>query len=224
MSVLPTFSEDYNKLLEGGFQKGIITGIYGEAASGKTLACILAMLGKDLKGKKIIYIDTEKGLDLERVKQVSKDYNETLKNLMIFQKKEFPELKKVCEDLNRLVNDKFGLIIVDTISAPYRIEIARKSDLKQLNQDFSDLIGNLSAIAKRFDIPIVVTSQVYADFKEKDKVIPIGGTIFKNRCRCIIEIQKLNLNNRRAIIKKHPSIPEGKYMHFRIVSDGIKGF
>ncbi|MFH1316931.1 MAG: AAA family ATPase [Candidatus Woesearchaeota archaeon] len=239
MDRIRLYSQDFTEFLEGGLQKGIISGLYGPAASGKTLTCILAMLSPDLVGKKIVYIDTEKGLSTDRIKQIMPDCNEQLNNTIFFNPKNFPEMQKICEKLDKVINEKFGLIIVDTISSSYRLEIANKSDQKKLNQDFVNITSHLSKISKDYDIPILVTTQVYADMNNedseslkleekennnRDKVLPIGGFILKNRCKCFIELIKLNKNNRMAVIKNHSDIEPGKEMFFKIIGEGIEKF
>ena len=64
-------SYDLNKWLFGGYDKDIITTIYGPAGSGKTNFCLLAAVSQAKKQKKVIYIDTEGGFSIDRVKQLS---------------------------------------------------------------------------------------------------------------------------------------------------------
>ncbi|MFH1053384.1 MAG: AAA family ATPase [Candidatus Woesearchaeota archaeon] len=227
MDRIRLYSQDFTEFLKGGLQKGIISGLYGPAASGKTLTCILAMLSPDLVGKKIVYIDSEKGLSTDRIRQIMHDCHVPLNNTIFFYPKNFPEMQKICEKLDKVINEKFGLIIVDTISSSYRLEIANRSDQKKLNQDFVNITSHLSKISKDYDIPILVTTQVYADMnneEDKDNVLPIGGFILKNRCKCFIELIKLNKNNRMAVIKNHSDIEHGKHLFFKIVKEGIEKF
>ena len=51
-------SFDLNKFLFGGYEKDIITTIYGPGGSGKTNFCLLAAVSQAKKGNKVIYIDT----------------------------------------------------------------------------------------------------------------------------------------------------------------------
>ncbi len=67
---ISTGSFDLNKWLEGGYEKDIITMIAGPAGSGKTNFCILSACSQAKKGNKVIFIDTEGGFSIERVKQI----------------------------------------------------------------------------------------------------------------------------------------------------------
>ena len=59
MEKLPTGSRILDNMLHGGYEKDIITTIYGPAGSGKTNLCLLCAMNTAREGKKVIYIDTE---------------------------------------------------------------------------------------------------------------------------------------------------------------------
>ena len=50
-------SHDLNKWLSGGYEKDIISTIYGPAGSGKSNFCILASASQAKQGMKVIFID-----------------------------------------------------------------------------------------------------------------------------------------------------------------------
>jgi DNA repair protein RadB len=70
MSKVSAGSYDLNKWLYGGYETDIVTVIYGGAGTGKTNFCLLAGVSQAKKGKKIIFIDTEGGFSVERIKQL----------------------------------------------------------------------------------------------------------------------------------------------------------
>ena len=72
---ISTGRELLDKLLDNGYETDIINTIYGPAGSGKTLLCLLALL--KVKGK-VIFVDTEGGFSVERLKQLTKDYEGVL--------------------------------------------------------------------------------------------------------------------------------------------------
>ena len=71
---IPSGSKILDKLLNGGYEKDIITTIYGPAGSGKTILCMLSAVNMARAKKKIIYIDTENNFSIERLKQIAKSY------------------------------------------------------------------------------------------------------------------------------------------------------
>ena len=213
-----------DNFLEGGFERDIITTIYGPAGSGKTLFCMHAIIACIKDGKKVIYVDTEGGFSVERFKQVDDDYDLLLKHVYFLHPTNFEEQKIVFEKLkNLLTTGKVGLIVVDSISMLYRLEIGKTDKIYEINKLMGQQISYLSEIARKKKIPVILTNQVYADFdsKEKDKVKMVGGDLLKYSSKCLIEMKKEE-KMRKIVIVKHRSIKENKEAVFDIVKEGIK--
>ena len=77
-------------LLEGGYDKSVITTIYGPAGSGKSNLCLLC-IANSVKGQKIIFIDTEGNFSLTRFKQLCPDYKKVLERIMFLKPTNFRE-------------------------------------------------------------------------------------------------------------------------------------
>lgn len=227
MDKLPTGSRILDKLLGGGYEKDIITTIYGPSGSGKTNLCILCAISTALKGKKVIYVDTENNFSVERFKQVcdsiNLDHLKIINSMVFFRPNSFGEQKKIFDKLKDKINGKPGIIIVDSIAMLYRLELGRSEDVYELNRDLGKQLSDLKSIASGKGIPVLITNQVYADFEEKDKVNMVGGDLLKYGSKCLIELMITPNGNRRAIIRKHRSIPEDSEIIFKIVEGGIIG-
>ena len=230
-----TGSRDLNLWLEGGYEKGIITLFYGPAASGKSNFCTLASCHQAKKDKKVIYIDTEASLSLDRIKQISGNLPEMiLKNLIIFKPMNFAEQKKVFTKLLQECKSKnISMIIVDSMVMFYRLELAEarkksQDEVRRINNELANQMKALYEIARKHDIPILITTQVYNDFqKEEDwlagkdpSVNVVGGDILKYWSKCIVELQNKN-QKKKAIIRKHRSLPE-KEINFEVCNEGIR--
>lgn len=224
---IPTGSKILDLMLDGGYEKDVITTIYGPAGSGKTILCLLCSINVARTGKKIVYVDSEGGFSLERLKQVashiSQDYKKILDNLIFLRPTSFAEQKKSFEKLKEIVNDKVGLIVVDTIAMLYRLELGKNEDIHEVNIELGKQIAYLTEIARNKKIPVLLTNQVYTDFDDKGKVNIVGGDILKYGSKCLIELQITPNNNRRLILRKHRSIAEQKELVFKIVEGGIIG-
>ncbi|MBW2976308.1 DNA repair and recombination protein RadB [Candidatus Woesearchaeota archaeon] len=227
MDKLPTGSRILDKMLEGGYEKDIITTIYGPAGSGKTNLCILCAINTARLGKKVIYIDTENNFSLERFRQICSsinlNYAKLLNNIVFLRPASFEEQKKTFEKLKDIINSKIGLIIVDTIAMLYRLELGKNEDIYEVNRELGTQLAYLKEIASKKMIPVLITNQVYADFEDKDKVNLVGGDLLKYGSKCLIELQITPSGNRRAILKKSRSIQEDKEITFKIVEGGIIG-
>lgn len=231
-----TGSYDINKWLEGGYENDIITLFYGPSASGKSNFVILAACHNAKKGKKIIFVDTEGSFSLDRVKQITGGLPEiALKNILILKPTSFQEQKQAFFKLLKELKETkgIGLVIVDSMTMLYRLELAdaRKigiEEVKKVNNDLVKQIKTLYEIARKKEIPVLITSQVYSDFLSEEDwmagkeagVNVVGGDILKYWSKCIIELQNKH-GKKKAIIRKHRSLPETE-LNFEVVDEGIR--
>jgi DNA repair protein RadB len=232
---ISTGSFDFNKWLYGGYESGIITMIAGPPGSGKTNFCILASCSQAKKGNKIIYVDTEGGFSVERVKQMAGDsYEQSLGNILLIEPTNFEEQKKhFLKLLETIKKEQVGLVVIDGMAMLYRLELGDalrlKDDegIKNVNRELARQMKLLSEIARKYDIPVIITNQVYADFLSQEKqekgaeraVNLVGGDLMKYWSKCIIEL-KADRNRRKAVLLKHRSLPV-KEMSFEIKNNGI---
>ena len=158
-------SKIMDDMLNGGYEKDTITTIYGPAGSGKTCLAMLCMISTARSGKKIIYIDTEGGFSLERLKQIAPDFKEVLDMTTFLKPTDYREQKKIFEKLNEKINDRIGLIIVDTIAMLYRLELGKDDSILEINRELGKQVAYLSRISRHKIIPVILTNQVYADFE-----------------------------------------------------------
>ena len=210
-----------DNLLEGGYEKDVISTIYGPAGSGKTLLCLTALINVVKRGKKVIFIDTEGGFSVERLKQLDSDYVQILDKIVFLSPTSFKEQKDAFEKLKDLVNDKIGLIIVDTVSMLYRLEMGKSNDVYEVNKELGQQLGYLNEITRKKKIPVLITNQVYADFGKENSIKIVGGDLLRYGSKCMIELQNGRNGVRKAILRKHRSIRAEKEIDFRIVSDGV---
>ncbi len=223
MAKIPSGSKILDKMLEGGYDSDVITTIYGPAGSGKTNLVLLCAINVARKGKKVIYVDTEGSFSLERLKQIALDYKKILNYFIFLKPTNFNEQKKSFEKLKDIINDKIGLIVVDTIAMLYRLELGKAEDVYEVNRELGKQLSYLAEISRKKNILVLITNQVYADFEDKNKVNIVGGDILKYSSKCLIELQITPSGNRRAILRKHRSIASEKEILFKIVEGGIIG-
>ncbi len=276
-------SYDLNKWLHGGYEEDIVTVIYGGPGSGKTNFCLLAAVSQAKKGNKVIYFDTEGGFSVERVKQIvgkvnggksdKENVEEVLKNILLLNPTNFSEQKKDFDKLAKNLKDEATLIIVDSMTLHYRLDLAdareksnessgdvensgnwgtsspespmdmsrclrhlehaqeprvldiskrsnpinRNIHIQKTNSELARQIGILGEIARKRNIPVIVTNQIY-NWENGTKMV--GGDILKYWGKCIIEL--VNDGGKRiAYLKKHRSLPE-KSLSFQIYDGGIR--
>ncbi|MBS3149061.1 DNA repair and recombination protein RadB [Candidatus Woesearchaeota archaeon] len=217
---LATGNELTDDLLQGGFEFDAITTIYGPAGAGKTNLALLAAIETAKAGKKVIFIDTEGGFSVSRLKQLLPEYKKLLDKIVFLRPTTFEEQKVSIERLKELVNNKIGLIIVDTITMLYRLQRSFKEDDTH-NQDLSLQMLILNEIARKHNIPVLLISQVYSSFENRGVKI-VGGDILNYTSKCMLELENMQNGVRKIILKKHRSIACPQERQFIIIEKGIE--
>lgn len=205
-----------DEFLGGGLEPRVITQFYGEGGSGKSTLALLAAVSALSRGCGVIYIDTE-GFSAERFCQIAGDKaDEYAKSLYVCEPSTFAEQGQMIAESDRILRaGKAGLIILDSATALYRAENTGKDAMARLSQQMMVLLG----IAKRFDIPAVITNQVFMDVNS-NRLSGLGGTALFHISKAIVSVEK-HTGFRRAVIVKHRSEPEGKAWDFVITGRGI---
>ena len=223
MAKISTGSYDMNKWLFGGYERDIVSVLYGGAGTGKTNFCLIAAVSQAKKGNIVIFIDSEGGFSSERVKQLAgEDYEKVMKNILLLKPTNFSEQKKSFEQLLKYLSNEISLIVVDGMTILYRLDFASarekdKEEMQKINSELVRQMRTLVEIARKRDIPIIVTNQVYR-WEDSDKMV--GGDILRYWGKCLIELVN-DRGRRSAHLRKHRSLPE-KSLSFQIINSGIR--
>ena len=230
---ISTGSFDLNKWLFGGYEKDVITMLAGPPGSGKTNFTILAACSQAKKGNKVIFMDTEGGFSVERIKQIAgENYKEVLGNILVLSPTNFEEQKKCfMQLLEKIKKEHINLIIVDGMATLYRLgfgEISeREEKIKELNWKMAEQMRILAEISRKQNIPVIITNQVYHGFLSEEElkkgikrqVNLVGGDLLKYWSKCIIELRN-DGKRKKAVLLKHRSMPM-KELNFEIRNEGI---
>lgn len=202
-----------------------ITNVFGGPGTGKTNLCLLAALNCISSGGIVTYIDTEGGFSFERLGQLEPGYKQLLDKINLLEPKDFKEQGKIIRELQGA-----GLIVVDSLSALYRLEYAEASQSKakelnpqimEANRELSKQLSILSAFARKSGIPVLVTSHTFRKWDTGEDDI-VGGDVVKYWSKSMVFLEKTGRSGeRKAILVKHRSQPE-KEVKFEIVQEGIK--
>ncbi|MHC1604658.1 MAG: DNA repair and recombination protein RadB [Candidatus Methanofastidiosia archaeon] len=204
--------------LTDGLQEGMITQIYGEYAAGKTTYCLQAAVRLSKNGKKTAFIDTENGFSPERVVQMGEEA--VLKDIIVYYPDDLLHQTAIIKQLETSLPDDFGLVVVDSLVSFYRIFATDYEKRSELACDISFQLLVLSRIARRRNIPVLVTNQVYENF-EKEDIMPLGGRTLKYWSKVILLFEKCEGLSRKAKIIRHPYIGEGRECLFIISQKGL---
>ena len=209
-----------DSLIGGGLETRIIIQFYGEPASGKSTAAMAASIATLRNGEDVIYIDTE-GFSIDRFCQLAGvDEAESLaERLILYEPADFTGQDHAVAECARLLADRnnIGLIVLDSATALYRTENGPSGEpQKRLARELIMLLG----YARRYDIPVIVTNQVFTDIRT-DMLCGLGGTSMHHMSKIIVRFER-NDTKRRAILEKHRSRPEGAEIRFTIQEKGFR--
>ena len=207
-----------DKLLDGGIECGIITNIYGPPGSGKSNICMSAAIQSK---NKVLYIDTEGSFSLDRFGQLGGD-EKKLKNMIFIDIHTWKDQYEQAIKLDKLFKERIDIIIIDSIVALYRLELdnTNKDAVSITNRQLATVYSILSKIAREKNIPVLATNQVYGSGED---IEPTSKDIARYWSKCLIELKKLDKDNcRKAIIRKHRSLPENKSIEFEIYNKGMR--
>ncbi|PSH01946.1 MAG: DNA repair and recombination protein RadB [Nanohaloarchaea archaeon SW_10_44_10] len=216
---ISTGSEPINSLLNGGLETGIITNVFGESGSGKTNFCVQTAAHLAEKGEKVVYIDTEKGFSPERFKQIAS--KEALEKIVLNEPLDFGQQEEAINSLEEIAEEHDpGIVIVDSMVSLYRLK-AKGNQVQEVNQKLSQQLSQLSKIARKNNIPVLVTNQVYSSFDE-DSIELVGSDVPRYWSKCLLKLSNSDKSVREIEIEKHRSMPEGKSSQFKITDEGLE--
>ena len=233
MKVLANFEDNHkipsnsslDVLLDGGFEKGTVTQVFGSPSSGKSNVTLTLAVNVAKNNRKVVYIDTEGGISIDRIKQISgPHFSNVANNIIVFEPTDFLEQTETLRSIDvwiRKHHEEVDLIVLDSAVALYRVD-----DMKsyKLSKELRKQVQLLSNIARKYDIAVVITNQIYNSFDDEgnSEVRAVGGYILEYISKVIIKLERgEEINQRVATLKRHRSIPEGKSVTFFITSEGI---
>lgn len=213
---ISTGCEPLDTLLGGGVEKGVISNFYGESGSGKTNVCIQVAAEVAENGGNVAYVDTEASFSAERFIQIASE--EALEHIFLKDATDFEEQEEAINSLEELKED-VSLIIVDSMVSLYRLKV-NGDNANEINNELSGQLSKLSGIARKQNIPVLITNQVYTSF-DKDELEIVGRDVPRYWSKCLVQLSSADKGVRTAEIAKHRSLPEAKKVRFKITDDGL---
>jgi DNA repair protein RadB len=205
-------------LLGGGLERRAITQFYGEPGCGKSTLALVAAVERLRAGETVVYLDTE-GFSVERFRQVAGERaGELAGNLFLSEPLDFEQQGQMIADAERLLQKGgAGLLVVDSITALYRTELTLGQEAqRRLARQVIYLLG----LAKKYNIPVLVTNQVYMDVT-RNVLMGLGGSTMAHLSKAVVRLEGSE-GTRTAILEKHRSLPAGGSFSFEMAADGIR--
>lgn len=222
-TAIPTNCGPVDDLLDGGLERGTVTQLYGPPAAGKTNLALSAAVETAAAGETAIYIDTE-GLSLDRFEQLAAartdDVQELASRVITQEVHNFEEQEEAVRDVEELAPEA-SLIVVDSATGFYRMERSEDTEGGESLRRVASQITHLLSLARRHDLAVVVTNQVYTD-PDSERTRPLGGNTLEHWTGTIVRVDRFRGGNRRATLEKHRAKAVGDTVTFRIANDGLE--
>jgi len=233
---LTTGSKALDDLLGGGIETQSITEVFGEFRTGKTqlchTMCVSTQLPVSMGGGngKVAFIDTEGTFRPERITPIAERYgldaDATLDNVIYARAFTHEhQMQLITEIAAKMVEDNFRLLIVDSITALFRVDFSGRGELAERQQRLGSVMSKLIKLANEFNLAILITNQVVADpgaaaMFVQDAKKPIGGHILAHASTTRCFLRKGRGEQRICKIYDSPSLPEAEAT-FQIANEGI---
>lgn len=226
---ISTGCDPVDTLLGGGFERGVVTQLYGPPAAGKTNLALAAAVTAAAAGERSLFIDTE-GLSIERFEQIANarlardgddgDLERLASQLVITEAYDFEDQREAVRDAAELATE-VSLIVLDSATGFYRLERAGDTEGGQSLRKVTKQVTHLLSLARRHDVAVVITNQVFTD-PDSDRDRALGGNTLNHWTGTILRVDRFRGGNRRATLEKHRSKPAGDTAAFRIVEGGLE--
>jgi RecA/RadA recombinase len=202
----------------------MVTLLYGEAFSGKTVLSLHFAAEVSRKGFTTIYIDSDFALSPRRLKGIFKDVdNEHLKELGIFffKPESFYEQRDVIENLEIYLKSGSRLIVIDSITNLYRATLSEVDSFK-LNKELGRQVAYLADLAARKKLAVFCTAQVHSKIDEGG-IEPVARRVVTYWAEAILKLEFLGEKRfRRLRVERFPIKDiEGNYIQLEFKRDGL---
>ena len=235
---ITTGVESLDKLLGGGVQTQAITEFYGEFGTGKTQICHQLCVTVQLPeekgglGKGAIYIDTENTFRPNRIVRIAQrfglDPKKVLDNVIFahaYNTSHQMSIVKYIKDEKLIEKRNIGLVIVDSLMNHFRAEYPGRENLARRQQLLNKHLHDLSYLAEKFNIAVVITNHVMAqpDAILFDSLKAVGGHVLGHTSTYRVFLRKVakSATKRIAKIEDAPDLPSDTEVVFFITDEGV---
>lgn len=224
----PTGCRAIDKVLDGGVSSESVSLVYGEAETGKTTLAMQCAVNCAKQGYKTLFIDCDGMFSAKRLSQIASEKFDEIAELIILMKPDnFREQAVIVDRLTDYVNERFGLVVIDTVTSLYRLRVAEAPDKTfELNRELNRQLASLAQIARMQRIAVLMVSQVRTAFKEDHVSIePVATRVLKFWADTIIN---MNLTENptivKAILEKASRMVQPMTCYLKIDESGIREY
>jgi DNA repair protein RadB len=226
-SFIPTGCISLDKLLGGGFPTESVSLIYGEAETGKTSLAVQCAVNCARRGIKSLFIDTDGTFSYERLSQIAEyDYEKISPLMIIMRPTTFQEQARAIDQLEKVITNKFGLIIVDTVTSLYRVELDDTEETYAANRELNRQLAVLTQIVKTCGVAALIISQVRSvPLGETIEIKPVATRVLNYWSEVVLDMKQTGQTRVIKVLReKHPKIKGTGFCYVKIESTGINDY
>ena len=224
---VPTGCISLDKLLGGGFPAGTVSLIYGEAETGKTSLTVQCAVNCARRGIKSLFLDTDGTFSYERLSQIAEyDYKKISPLMIIMRPTTFQEQTDAIDHLEKIITNKFGLIVVDTVTSLYRVEFDDTKEVYVTNRELNRQLAVLTELAKTREVAVLVVSQVRGVLSGNSiEMRPVATRVLNYWSEVVLDMKQTGQTRVIKVLReKHPSIKGTGNVYVKIESSGITDY
>lgn len=215
-----------DELLGGGLDRGTVTQAYGPPGAGKTNLALSATVSTALGGARALYIDTE-GFSADRLDQLiharvpPEQADAVLDRVLVSSVHDFGDQTEAVREATEVAPDA-GLIVLDSATGYYRLERADEpeADAGETLREVAGQVAHLLGLARRHDLAVLITNQVYTD-PDDDTMRPLGGYTLAHWCGIIVSMHRFRGDRRKLVLEKHRDRASGGATTVRLTTSGF---
>jgi len=226
-NLIPTGCISLDKLLGGGFPAEGVSLVYGEAETGKTSLAVQCAVNCARRGIKSLFIDTDGTFSYERLSQIAEyDYEKISPLMIIMRPTTFQEQSRAIDQLEKVITNKFGLIIVDTVTSLYRVELDDPKETYAANRELNRQLAVLTQIAKTCGVATLIISQVRSvPLGETIEIKPVATRVLNYWSEVVLDMKQTGQTRVIKVLReKHPKIKGTGFIYIKIESTGINDY
>jgi len=224
---IPTGCSLLDRALEGGLPSCSVNLIYGEAETGKTTLAMQCAVNSARMGYKTLYVDSDGSFSLERLSQiVSRNFEDVSDLIMLAKPSTFKEQVEIVDNLEKYVGKGFGLIVFDTITSLYRLELTGKKETFNLNRELNRQVATLAQLAKTLEVSVLLISQVRSVLElDEASVTPVATRVLRFWSDGVIGLTRVGRGNIvKASIEKYRGKEKKLVFYMVIKEDGLHDY
>ena len=216
-----------DKLLRGGLPSDGVSLVYGEAETGKSSLAIQCAVNCARADFKTLFIDSDGTFSSRRLSQIAyHDYEKISPLIILIKPTTFQEQVQALDHLEKYITKKVGLLVVDTITSLYRVQLGGPKETFALNRELNRQIAFLAEIATSRKVAALITSQVRSIFlREHVGVEPVATRVLMFWSDIVLNLKPTGQTRIiKAVLEKHPNRKRRTSCYLTINKTGIRDY